>query len=116
MSFGSSPYPEQPKSGFPSSDERMWAMFAHLSPLVLGFIGPLIIWVMKKDESPFVSDQAKESLNFTLAVMIAALVTSITCVGPIIIGIGALIMQIMAGMEANKGVWYRYQYTIRMIQ
>jgi len=92
-------------------------MFAHLSPLVgLGVFGPLIIWMIKKDESPFVDDQGKEALNFHLSVLIAALVTAVTCIGPLIISVAALIYHIMAAVEANKGVYYRYPYTIRMIK
>ena len=63
-----------------SAEQRQWAMFAHLSALVGGvitggwafsvgcFIGPLIIWMIKKDTMPFVDDQAKEALNFNLTV------------------------------------------------
>jgi len=44
----------------PTPDDRTWAMLAHLSPLVgLGFIGPLVVWLIYKDKSPFVADQAK---------------------------------------------------------
>jgi hypothetical protein len=109
---------EHGKGGMPmpTSDERMWAMFAHLSPLLLGVFGPLIIWLVKKDESQFVGENAKEALNFSLSVMIASLVLLITCVGPMFVGIAALVFSILAGMEANKGVYYRYPYTFRMIQ
>ena len=82
------------------------------------FLGPLIVWLIYKDKSPFVGDQAKEALNFSLALMIAILVCFATCIGVIVvpvIGIGALVYQIIAAMESNKGVWYRYPYTIRMI-
>ena len=103
----------------PTPDDRTWAMLAHLSPIVgLGFIGPLVIWLIYKDKSPFVADQAKEALNFSLALLIAVLICIATCVGIIVtpvLGIGALVYQIIAAMEANKGVWYRYPYTIRMI-
>jgi hypothetical protein len=91
---------------------------AHLSPLLLGFIGPLVIWLIYKDKSPFVNDQAKESLNFQIAVMIAAVVCTATCIGAIlvpIIAIAALVFSILAAVEANKGVYYRYPYTLRLI-
>jgi uncharacterized Tic20 family protein len=74
---------------------------------------------MKKEESPFVEDQAKEALNFQLAVMIAALICTATCIGIIllpVVGIGALVYCILAALEANKGVYYRYPYTLRLIQ
>ena len=65
-----------------SAEERQWAMFAHLSALLGGlltsgwggsfgfFIGPLVIWLMKKDTMPFVNDQGKEALNFAITVSI----------------------------------------------
>jgi uncharacterized Tic20 family protein len=103
----------------PTPDDRTWAMLAHLSPIIgLGFIGPLVIWLIYKDKSPFVADQAKEALNFSLALLIAVLICIATCIGIVVapvLGIGALVYQIIAAMEANKGVWYRYPYTIRMI-
>ncbi len=103
----------------PTSDDRTWAMLAHISPIVgLGFIGPLIVWLIYKDKSPFVADQAKEALNFSLAVLISVLILCATCIGVIVapvVSIGALVYGIIAAMEANKGVWYRYPYTFRMI-
>ena len=99
-------------------DDRTWGMLAHISPIVLGFIGPLIIWLVYKDKSPFISDQAKEALNFSLSIMIVALICTATCIGIIVLPvftIGGLVYSIIGGMEANKGVWYRYPYNIRMI-
>lgn len=94
-------------------------MLAHISPLVgLGFIGPLVVWLIYKDKSPFVADQAKEALNFSLAVLVAVLVLCATCIGVVVapvVSIGAIVYGIIAAMESNKGVWYRYPYTIRMI-
>ena len=115
------------KSYLPTEDERTWGMLAHLSGLLgmmvggLCFLGPLIVWLVKKDQSPFVADQAKEALNFQIAVFIALIVCGLSamiCVGfillPIVI-IGAIVYSILGGMEANKGVTYRYPYTIRLI-
>lgn len=98
-----------------TNDERTWAMLAHLSPLLLGFLGPLIIWLVKKDESPFVATHAKEALNFSLTMMIISLLSLITCVGPMIVGIYALVMHITAGMEANKGLPYEYGFSWQLI-
>ena len=117
------PPPDKPPY-LPTQDERTWAMLAHLSPLVasligLPFVGPLVVWLMKKDESPFVGDQAREALNFQIAVLIAILICTATCVGVIllpIVGIGAIVYEILAAVEANKGVYYRYPYTLRLIK
>jgi uncharacterized protein len=110
-----------------SADERQWAMFAHLSALI-GFIipfgnllGPLIIWLMKKETMPFVDQQGKEALNFQITVTIAMMISAILIIVVIgfvlmfIIGLAALILTIMAGIKANEGVAYRYPFTLRLI-
>lgn len=99
-----------------SSDDRLWATLAHLSIVAVALIGPLVIWLVKKEESPFVEDQAKEALNFHISVFIASLVLMITFVGPAVIGICAVVYGIIAGMEANKGVYYRYPYILRLVK
>ena len=99
-----------------SSDERTWATLAHLSIVVVALVGPLVVWLVKKEESKFVEDQAKEALNFQITVLIASLVLLVTFIGPLIVGVGALVYGIIAGMEANKGVCYRYPYTLRLVK
>ena len=103
-----------------SDDDRLWATLAHLS-ILLGLttiVGPLVIWLIQKDTSPFVDDQAKEALNFQLTCLIASLVTAVSCVlAPlaIVFIVGGIVYGIIAGIEANKGNSYRYPYTFRMI-
>ena len=103
-----------------SDDDRLWATLAHLS-ILLGLttvVGPLVIWLIKKDTSPFVDDQAKEALNFQLTCLIASLVTAASCVlAPlaIVLIVGGIVYGVIAGIEANKGNTYRYPYTFRMI-
>lgn len=117
--------------GAPDKDERQMAMFAHLSAIaaslitgfILGFLGPLIIWIIKKDDSEFVADQAKEALNFQLTLLILV----VLCWGGAIFSCGLLfflpglpfvlqlIFGIIAGMKANEGERYRYPINIRMI-
>ena len=131
--------PPPPSDGVPSKEERQWAMFAHLSALVGGlltsaiggwgfFIGPLVIWLLKKDEMPFAGDQAKEALNFNItvsAIFLILLILTILSLGlgailtlPImlVVGIGALVLIIMAAIKANDGVAYRYPFAIRLIK
>jgi uncharacterized Tic20 family protein len=121
------------------ADEKQWAMFAHLSALAGGlltsgiggwgfFIGPLVIWLMKKDTMPFVEDQAKEALNFNItvsALFVALLVLSLLTLGlgflvtlpvMLIIGIAALVLVIMAAIKANQGIAYRYPFTLRLVK
>ena len=123
-----------------SAEERQWAMFAHLSALAGGiltsgwagsigcFIGPLVIWMMKKDTMPFVDDQAKEALNFNISValvFLALFLLSVLTLGIglviaipawIIIGIAWLVFTIIAGIKAHEGVAYRYPLTMRLIK
>jgi uncharacterized Tic20 family protein len=121
--------PPQPQVPPPagSSDERMWAMFAHLSALA-GFIipfgsilGPLIIWQIKKNEYPLVDDQGKEALNFqiTMAIaFIACLILMIVLIGIIliwIVGLFDLVMIVIAAIKANNGERYRYPFTLRLV-
>jgi uncharacterized Tic20 family protein len=116
-----------PTSDIPS-DAKMWAMFCHLSAiltmylLAMGFLGPLIIWLIKKDQSKFVDYHGKEALNFQITVLIAGLI----CIPLIFVIIGifllialsifSLIMCIIAGINANGGGYYRYPLTLRLIK
>jgi uncharacterized Tic20 family protein len=118
---------EPPMAGTPSAEERQWAMFAHLSALVgviipLGsIIGPLVIWLTKKDTMPFVNDQGKEALNFNITVAIAAIVGWILCfilIGFLllaVLAIGWLVFVIIATIKANEGTTYRYPFTLRLV-
>ena len=123
-----------------SAEERQWAMFAHLSALAGGiltsgwagsigcFIGPLVIWMMKKDTMPFVDDQAKEALNFNISVAIVFFVlfvlTLVTLgIGAILtlpvmvlVGLAWLVLTIIAAMKANQGERYRYPLTLRLVK
>ncbi|MFO0904793.1 MAG: DUF4870 domain-containing protein [Pirellulales bacterium] len=103
----------------PNADDKMWAMLAHLSFFVLGIIGPLVIWIVKKEKSPYVEDQAKEALNFQLAVTIVAMVSAMTIVlipFAMIAMLGGMIYSVLAAVEANNGNYYRYPYTLRLIK
>lgn len=111
----------------PDKDARLWGMLCHLTAFA-GFIvpfgsiiAPLVIWLIKKNDIPFVDDQGKESINFQITVLIAAIICGIL----MFIGIGflllfalaiyAIIMVIIASIKANEGTAYRYPYTLRLI-
>jgi uncharacterized Tic20 family protein len=131
------PLDVRPEDNMPvvlDNEERQWGMFAHLSALAgllvggLTFIGPLVIWLIKKDESKFVDYHGKEALNFQLNILIYSLVlvaiSVATCgvglivTGPLLaaLGIYAIVMPIIAGMKANEGKLYEYPLTFRMIK
>ena len=111
-----------------SSDERTWAMLAHLLPLVAtsvpfgNILAPLIIWLVKKDEMPFVDDQARESLNFQITLTIAALICIpliFVCVG-ILLLFGLMVFEIVviiqAAIAVSRDERYRYPCTLRLVR
>lgn len=107
-----------------SQDDRTMALIGHISGIVAGFIGPLIIWLINKDKTDkgWLNGQAKEALNFQITVGLAwiiAIALSILLIGfllyPVIL-IGNIVLCIMAGMKANEGVDYRYPFAIRLIK
>ncbi|WP_447940213.1 DUF4870 domain-containing protein [Pseudoxanthomonas mexicana] len=120
--------PPPPPSGSPSAEEKQWALFAHLSSLVGVIIpfgsvlGPLVIWLIKKDTLPFVDDQGKEALNFNITVAIAFVISAIlmlVVIGlflMILVGIAWLVLTIMATIKASNGEAYRYPFTLRLIK
>jgi len=132
--------PHQEPASVIDPQERQWGMFAHLSALVGGFVttgwagsigcflGPLIIWLVKKDTMPFVDDQGKEALNFNITVAIVFFALTIFWIvtlgiglfiaipGYIIVGVYWLVMTIVASIKANDGVAYRYPICLRLIK
>ena len=117
---------ELPASG--DQEARTWATLTHLSTLAgyvtaVGFIvGPLVMWLLRKDQWEFVDDQGKESLNFNISFFIYAVVSAILVF--VLIGILLLIalavlhlvLTIVAAVNANNGVRYRYPLIIRFVQ
>ncbi len=123
-------------------ESRMWAALAHISALcglVVPFgcvIGPLVIWLAKRDELPFVDDQAKEALNFNIstliygtvigALMAVSLVLTVVLIGfpllvmlilaAIALVVAWLVLTIVATVRANEGVVYRYPLTLRLVK
>jgi hypothetical protein len=109
-------------------ESRMWAMIAHLSALsgfVIPFgniLGPLIVWLVKKEEMSFVDDQGKEALNFNISITIYGIISAILTVVLIgfvmllILAVVWLVLAIMAGIKANEGTAYRYPLTLRLVK
>lgn len=112
----------------PSKDERTMAMICHLlvfSGYLIPFgnlIGPLVLWLIKKDTMPFVDDQGKEVLNFQITVAIALLACFLTfwLFIPIliffIILITSVVFTIIGAIKANEGVAYRFPFSLRLIK
>ncbi len=110
------------------AQENNWGMACHLAALsgfIIPFghiIGPLVIWLMKKDESELVNEQGKESLNFQISVTIYLFIAAILILIVIgiflmaAIGIFVLVMVIIATIKASSGEKFRYPLTLRLIQ
>lgn len=104
------------------SDQRMWAMLAHVGGILFSFVAPLIIWLMFKDRGRFVDEQAKEALNFQITLIIGYVISGILfiiLIGAIllfVVWLAAIIFGIMAAIAANKGEAYRYPFAIRLIK
>ena len=106
----------------PSSDEKTMAILAHILTIVGGFIAPLVIYLVKKDESEYVAKHSNESLNFQITMFIAYIVSAILCIIFIgflllgILGLVNLILVIMATIKASEGADYEYPFNLRLIK
>jgi len=103
----------------PTSDEKTLALLSHVLTFVFPILAPLIIYLLKKDESSFVAYHAKESLNFQISLFIICFVLFITIVGILllwVVGILALVLVIVATIRASEGKLYRYPFSIRLIK
>jgi len=112
----------------PGREERQWAMLCHMSAMLMyvtvigGFVAPLVIWLLKRDEMPFVADQGRETLNFQITTLLALVVggcLAIVLIGFVIIGVVLLfhfIVTIIAAVKTSEGVVYRYPICWRVIR
>ncbi|MCR2807862.1 DUF4870 domain-containing protein [Paenibacillus soyae] len=111
-----------------SNEERTYGMLCHIlafSGFIVPFgtiIGPLIMWLIKKDQSAFINDQGKEAVNFQISCAIYAIVGAVLClivIGVfllIALGIFWIIFVIIGSVKANEGKLYRYPMTLRFIK
>jgi uncharacterized Tic20 family protein len=120
--------PPPPVEGSTSSDIRTWCVLCHASALLglffhfLGhLLGPLIVWLAKRSDSPEIDAHGKESLNFQLSMLIYDAIAAVLCF--VLIGIPILIvlwimntvLVIVASIQASEGKLYRYPFAIRLI-
>ncbi|MDB5071548.1 MAG: hypothetical protein JWM87_2659 [Candidatus Eremiobacteraeota bacterium] len=110
------------------SEVRNWAMACHLAALsglvvpVGNLIGPLVVWLLKKDQSPLIDREGKESLNFqismTIYMFISALLIFVLIGIPLLLVVAVLdlIFTIVAATKVSSGIPYRYPLTIRFLR
>ena len=129
------PLPAPHPSGL-SSDVRNWGLGAHLSGFVgaffgVAFLGPLIVWLVKREEHPFSDHHGTEALNFPLSILLYAVVGGLLMIPLAIITLGIgllviipaaialgllwLVLPIIAAIKASNGEGYRYPVTVRFV-
>jgi uncharacterized protein len=126
-----------------SSESRGWSVGAHLGGLgagllsggVLGFLGPLLVWIARRDDDAFTEHHAKEALNFQLTVLLAIMASillaiPVVIIGVLTLGIGLLlaagavlaavvawfVLPIVGAARASGGEGYRYPFTLRLVR
>lgn len=112
-----------------SKDARTWAMLCHLSALVgllgngIGFLlGPLVVWLVKKNDDPFIDEQGKEAVNFQLTMFLAALVSGIlifVIIGfflLVVVAIIATVLPIIGAIKASEGEHFKYPFALRLVK
>ena len=114
--------------GFPTNEERNWAVFAQLGGFALYLLGfalghilvPLVIWLVKREQSEFVAQNALEALNFQITVTLYSIIVGALCfvlVGfvliPVLVGFHIVLM-IVASVKASQGETYHYPWTLRL--
>ncbi|WMS85571.1 DUF4870 domain-containing protein [Pleionea litopenaei] len=116
-----------PANEGPTADERQYAMFCHLAAfagLIIPFgsiVGPLVMWLIKKDESAYINYHGREALNFNITMALLGLLCFLlmfVVIGVFLLPLLAvvwLIMIIVACIKANDGVEYRYPFALRLI-
>ena len=106
----------------PKGSDKIWSMLSHLSALLgVGFVLPLVVYLAMRKESEYVAANAREALNFHISVLIYAV-----CCIPlvfiligipmlIVLGLGSLVLAIIATIKASDGQCYRYPLTLRLV-
>lgn len=109
-------------------EDKTLGMLCHLLGIFTGFLGPLILWLVKKDSCPFVAHHGREALNFQITVflvmvglMAMTFVLIFVLVGVIfipvimILQVLAIVAEVMAAVAAQRGDWHRYPFCLRLV-
>jgi uncharacterized Tic20 family protein len=123
-----SPPPPPAPTTSTSAEIRTWCVLCHASALLGLFfhffghlLGPLVVWLIKRDASPEIDANGRESLNFQLSMLIYDIVAGILCIVligiPILIALWVLntVFVIIASVKTSNGEFYRYPFTIRFL-
>lgn len=112
----------------PTREERQWAMLCHVSAMLMyvtvigGLVAPFVIWLLKREEMPFVADQGKETVNFQITILLAlaaSIPLMLIFIGVVIFwGLLAFhfVITLVAAMKVTEGVAFRYPFCWRAIK
>ncbi len=112
----------------PTQQERTLAMLCHIGGLLGIFVPPgnlivpLVIWMLKKDQSAFINEHGKEAVNFQINLSVWAVISMILIIVIIglfllpLLGLAGLVLGIVAGVKAYEGNYYRYPFIIRLVK
>jgi uncharacterized Tic20 family protein len=109
----------EPGTYKPTDDERTLAILCHALGIFFWILPPLIIYLWKKDDSPYVAEHAKEAFNFQLTLGIMVVILFITLIGIIFIWVPAIldvVLCIIAALKASENRVYRYPLTLRLLK
>ncbi len=104
-----------------SSDDKNIAVLTHLGGIFFCIFPGLIVWLLKKDDSPYLADQAREALNFQITVLLAYLISWVlvfVLIGVVLLGVvwlANIILSLLAAIAVSKGEDYRYPFALRLI-
>jgi uncharacterized Tic20 family protein len=103
----------------PTSDERTMAILSHVLTIVAPILAPLIIYLIKKDESKYVAAHAKEALNFQITAILISIALVITVIGIFFLWLvwaAVFVFVIIATVKASENKLYRYPVSLRLIK
>lgn len=105
----------------PSKEECNLAMLAHLLGIFSGFVGALVLWLVKREDNGFAAQEAREALNFQITVaiaMMAAVMLKIVLIGFLVfpvIFLANFVFCLLGAVSAAKGKAYRYPFALRLV-
>ena len=117
---------QQPST--PPTDARTIAMFCHLASFAGFFIplgntlGPLVVWLFKRYDSPYIDHHGKEALNFQISLTVYLIISAVLIIVFIglllivVVGLAGIVFTIIAAVRASEGAEYRYPLTVRLIK
>ena len=103
----------------PTNDEKTLALLSHVLTFIAPVLAPLIIYLVKKDESAFIAYHAKESLNFQITMILVVIILVVTIIGILLlwlVGLISVVLVVIAAIRASEGKLYKYPLSLRLIK